>query len=146
METVTKEVYAEAVVGLLELARQPTSGGRVAAQVLLSAYNGFDYQLDVSDMGSLDPKNFETAMTVIRGRYQTGVEPHNLVSNGSRIFEKLWELWLRLHVKESGKVESPGCDGKGELWLNPDDENDDRTETCPRCAGKGRLCECKVLR
>ena len=75
MEKTTREQYAEAVARLVELARQPTSGGRVAAQVLLSAYNGFDFQLGVANMGSLDRKNFETAMTIIRGRYETGHEP-----------------------------------------------------------------------
>jgi hypothetical protein len=42
------------VVKFVDLVRQSTSGGRVAAQVLLSAYNGSDYQLDVAGMGSLD--------------------------------------------------------------------------------------------
>jgi hypothetical protein len=65
---VKKEEYAKAVARLDDLAQQGTGGGRVAAQVLLSAYNGFDFQLDVSDLGSLDRENFETAMLIIRGR------------------------------------------------------------------------------
>ena len=144
MEKTTREQYAEAVARLVELARQPTSGGRVAAQVLLSAYNGFDFQLDVANMGSLDGKNFETAMTVIRGRYDTGHEPHNLIADGNSVFHMLWEMWFPLHVKERGKIACPTCDGRGELLLHPDDESDERTRPCPRCAGKRRVCACLI--
>lgn len=144
MEKVSKEQYAEAVVKFVDLARQQTSGGRVAAQVLLSTYNGSYFQLDVAGMGSLDWKNYEIAMTIIRGRYETGKEPRNLIAGGSAIFRDLWQTWLALHVKERGKATCPTCDGRGELFLNPDDEDDDRTKPCPRCAGKRRVCECSL--
>ena len=144
MEKVSKEQYAEAVVKFVNLARQPTSGGRVAAQVLLSAYNGSDFQLDVAGMGSLDWKNYEIAVTIIRGRYETGKEPHMLVVNGSSIFRDLWDTWFAMHVKERGKATCPTCDGQGELFLNPDHEDDHRTKPCPRCAGKGRVCGCAI--
>lgn len=133
MEKVSKERYAEAVARFVALARQRTSGGRVAAQVLLSTYNGIDFQLDLADMGSLDRSNFETAMTIIRGRYETGHEPHSLIVNGSSVFGELWDSWFALHVTEGGKVDCPACDGEGS-------QNDNRTEPCPRCAGHGRIC------
>lgn len=142
MEKVTKEQYAEAVVKFVDLALQPTSGGRVAAQVLLSVYNGMEFQLDLASMGNLDRGNFETAMTIIRGRYETWHEPHQLIPNGSYIFGQLWDMWFTLHVKERGKVECPSCDGRGTLFLHPDDENDVQIKPCPRCAGKRRICEC----
>lgn len=142
MENVTKEQYADAVARLVTLARQPTSGGRVAAQVLLSAYNGSDFQLDLAGMGNLDRNNFELAITVIRGRYETGHEPHSLILNGSSVFGELWDIWFALHVTERGKADCPACDGRGSLWLDPDDERDNRTKLCPRCAGNGRVCRC----
>lgn len=142
MEKVTKEQYADAVARFVALARQQTSGGRVAAQVLLSTYNGNDFQLDLADMGDLDRNNFELAMTIIRGRYETGREPHSLIINGSSVFGELWDSWVGLHITERGKVECPDCDGRGSLWLTPDDERDNRTKPCSRCAGNGRVCRC----
>jgi len=144
MENVTKEQYADAVVKFVDLARQPTSGGRVAAQVLLSAYNGMEFQLDLASMGNLDRADFEIAMTIIRGRYETWTEPHTLVVNGSKVFQGLWDTWSHLHVQERGKTECPACDGRGALLLNPDDEHDERTRPCPRCAGKRRICRCSL--
>jgi hypothetical protein len=144
MEKVTKEQYADAVVKFVDLARQPTSGGRVAAQVLLSAYNGMEFQLDLASMGNLDRDNFEIAMTIIRGRYETWTEPHHLIANGDTIFCNLWDTWFALHVKERGKVECPTCDGRGQLLLNPEDENDERAKPCPRCAGNRRICRCSL--
>ena len=32
-------------------------------------------------------------MTTIRGRYETGIEPHALVKDGSGVFGSLWEQW-----------------------------------------------------
>jgi hypothetical protein len=144
VEKVRKEQYAEAVDKFVDLALQQTSGGRVAAQVLLSTYNGSEFQLDLASMGNLDRENFETAMTIIRGRYETGREPHNLIANGSKVFRGLWDTWFALHVIERGKATCPTCDGGGELWLDPDDEKDDRTKPCPRCAGKRRVCGCSL--
>ena len=144
MEKITKAQYAKAVVKLVGLALQPTSGGRVAAQVLLSAYNGMEFQLDLASMGNLDQDNFEFAMTIIRGRYDTWQEPHALIANGDRIFRDLWATWFALHVNERGKATCPTCDGRGSLYLNPDDEDDDRTKPCPRCAGKRRVCRCSL--
>lgn len=142
MEKISRQEYASAVIACIRLARQSTSGGRVAAQVLLSAYNGAAFQLDVADMGSLDRSNYEMVMTVIRGRYDTGHEPHNLVKDGSTIFQNLWNQWEHLHVEERGKPACPECDGRGKLYLNMDDDNDMRTRPCPRCDGKGRVCRC----
>jgi hypothetical protein len=144
MEKITKEQYAKAVVKFVGLALQPTSGGRVAAQVLLSAYNGMEFQLDLASMGNLDSDNFETAMTIIRGRYDTWTEPHSLIANGDNIFRGLWDTWARLNVEERGKVECPTCDGRGALFLHPDDEDDERKRPCPRCTGKGRICRCSL--
>jgi hypothetical protein len=116
----------------------------VAAQVLLSAYNGMEFQLDLASMGNLDSDNFETAMTIIRGRYDTWTEPHSLIANGGSVFSELWDMWFALHVKEREKVECPTCDGRGALFLHPGVEDDERTKPCHRCAGKGRICRCSL--
>ncbi len=140
-EKITKKEYAAAVIELIHLAQQGTGGGRMAAQVLLSAYNGDAFQLDVAGLGNLDRKNHDLAMTVIRGRYDTCCEPHDMVKDGSKIFGALWDRWIRLHVEERGKRECPDCNGRGKLFLN-DDDDDMRTKPCSRCAGKGRVCGC----
>ena len=142
MEKITKEEYSAAVISLLELAQRDTGGSRMAAQVLLSAYNGDDYQLDVAGLGNLDRKNFELSMTVIRGRYDTGCEPHTLIQDGSKIFGEMWTRWMRLHVSERGKIECRECRGRGTFFVNPDDENDMETRPCTRCSGTGRVCGC----
>ncbi len=137
--SVDRKAYAEAVIVFVHLAQHSTAGGRVAAQVLLSAYNGFEFQLDIADMGSLDRENYELAMAIIRGRYETGIEPHALIKDGGRVFGALWEKWHHLHVKERGKQTCPACDGRGAIYLNSEDEEDMRTRPCARCEGKGRV-------
>ena len=140
---VTPAQYGRAVAELVKLARQDTGGSRVAAQVLLSAYNGYDFQLDITDLGNLDLGNYRLALTVIRGRRECGREPHELIENGGRIFEDLYRRWSRLHVKERGKVDCPRCDGRGRIFLNVRDEDDDSSTPCQYCQGSGRVCRCK---
>ena len=142
--TVDRKEYSEAVIAFIRLAQQRTAGGRVAAQVLLSAYNGYDFQLNIVDLGSLAPKNYELAITIIRGRYETGLEPHALVKDGSRVFGNLWDKWRHLHVEERGKQTCPTCDGRGTQYLNQEDEEDMRTKPCARCNGEGRICRCRL--
>lgn len=146
MEKVSKERYAEAVARFVQLARQGTSGGRVAAQVLLSAYNGFEFHLDVAGLCSLDARNYQDAITIIRGRYETCREPHTLIPHGGQVFQGLWDSWSHLHVTERGKETCPACDGRGVIFLNPDDERDDRSSTCSRYSGKGRICRCSLYK
>jgi len=141
-EKISKQEYAEAVVALIKLAQQGTSGGRCAAQILLSAYNGAAFQVDLASLGNLDRNNHETAMIVIQGRYDTGCEPHNMVKGGDKIFHDLWDRWIRLHVEERGKRECPTCDGRGVIFLRPNDEHDNSSKPCARCEGKGRICGC----
>ena len=139
---VSLQEYAAAVAVLVGVAQQGTSGGRAAAQVLLSAYNGSEWQLDVTDLNSLDRKNFEAAMTVIRERHDTWTEPHSVIQNGSRIFDGLWKKWFRLHVTERGKIDCPSCDGRGLIFRNRDDDDEEGTP-CKRCQGSGRVCRCQ---
>lgn len=142
MHKISIDEYAKAVVDCIHLARQITSGGCVSAQVLLSAYNGDIFQLNVADMGCLDRYNFETVMAVIGGRYDTGIEPHNVVKDGRKIFESLWEKWSYLDVVERAKSRCPYCLGRVEVFLNPMDGDDSSKKPCIKCAGTGRICQC----
>ncbi|WP_051293074.1 DUF7673 family protein [Citrifermentans bremense] len=62
---VERHEYAVAIAAMVELAQMNCGGSRVAAQVLLSAYNGDDYQLDVTDIHVLSRDNHDYAMAVI---------------------------------------------------------------------------------
>jgi len=100
---ITIEEYATAVDLLSGIAQQDTSGSRAAAQVLLSAYNGENWQLDITDLGVLSSNYYEAALVVIRGRTELMIEPHTLIENGEAIFDRLWDLWQAFHVKNRGK-------------------------------------------
>jgi hypothetical protein len=139
MKSMTVDEYSTAVANLVELALTNTSGGRVAAQVLLSAYNGDAFQLDLSSLCSLDRHNIVLAIAVIQGRYYTFKEPHSLILNGDQIFADLWNRWRNLHVEQRGKKLCPDCDGLGKRNSYAED---DLGEPCPRCAGQGRICFC----
>tara|TARA_R110002072_G_scaffold303138_1_gene495415 strand:+ start:26981 stop:27481 length:501 start_codon:yes stop_codon:yes gene_type:complete len=92
--------YKDAVKHLSEIAlTQDGSGAYAAAQVLLSSYNGSNYQLNITDLCNLDDINFKCAQAVIAGRVHTQEEPHNIIENGSSIFQKLEEKWSNLRVK-----------------------------------------------
>ncbi|MET4756992.1 DUF7673 family protein [Endozoicomonas sp. NE40] len=68
----TVEEYAEAVTTLYNIARFVTSSGRCAAQLLLSGFNGDNWQLDITDLILLDRANFKTAMTYLECRTHFG--------------------------------------------------------------------------
>lgn len=138
-EKVTLQEYCEAVTALVPLANTGTSGGRVAAQVLLSAYNGDEFQLDISDLCCLSRDNYRAALTVIRGRVETNYEPHTLVENGENQFQALWDRWqASLHVRERGKDICFDCHGQGKVYLNANDEDEECMIPCRSCGGKGR--------
>ncbi len=95
--------YRDAVETLLPVAMTDTSGGRAAAQVLLSAYNGNEFHLDVTDLGYLDPHLFAAARDVIQLRTIANREPHELIENGNERFLQVWERWECLHVRNRYK-------------------------------------------
>ena len=136
--TITIKEYAQAVQTLLPVAMSDTGQSRICAQVLLSAYNGNNFQLDVSALGGLDCSLFEAAIIVIQGRTDCRTEPHELVPYGDRLFMNLHEDWIRLHVKQRHKVRCPQCDGYGRVY----DADDRDTGKCSRCEGDGRICSC----
>lgn len=129
--------YAAAINILLPVARRDTGQSSICAQVLLSAYNGFNFQLDVSALGGLDEELFDAAIVVIRGRTDCRLEPHDLVNNGSKVFMRLHDYWVNLHVDNRHKVRCQTCDGFGRIYHGEED-----AEQCPRCKGAGRVCSC----
>ena len=102
---ITEQRYCSAVRTLIEIAQGDTGGSRVAAQVLLSAYNGDAFQFNIVELGILDQKHYQAALAVIQGRVELGREPHLCIDNGGRIFEALWEQWKAYHISVRGKTE-----------------------------------------
>lgn len=139
MDRITPAEYATAVATCAELAQFGTGGGRVMAQVLLSAYNGDSFQLDITSLRNLDNTNYPAALAVIRGRYEVGREPQEMIPDGNNVFRALWKKWARLELTERAKRSCPDCDG-GKVYKNEDDEIG---VICSRCAGSGRICRCE---
>ena len=132
------ETYSQAILKLVTSAQGDTGGGaRVAAQVLLSAYNGNAYQLNIVDLCNLDKDHYQAALIVIRGRKELGREPQDFLKNGDQIFKELWQQWERYHVENRGKPTCNLCYGSGLIPEYPDDENNYSQKTCTQCDGRG---------
>lgn len=99
--------YRAAINSLIEVAESDTSGGRAAAQVLLSLYNGYEYHMDLVDLGVLDLRNFQQALIAMRGRVILSIEPHQIIQDGAKRFERLAERWAHLNVEKRYISEHP---------------------------------------
>lgn len=135
--TMTPEIYAEAIYKLVNIAQGDTDGSCVAAQVLLSAYNGEAFQLNIVDLCNLDQEHYQAALLVIRGRKELGREPQSCLENGEIVIRNLWEQWKRYHVANRGKPTCNLCYGSGLIPEYPDDECNFSQTTCTQCEGKG---------
>jgi len=136
LKNITIDDYANAVAKLAELALTGTSGGRAAAQVILSAYNGNNWQLDVTDLMVLDDDNYELAMAVINGRVQFREEPHLLINNGADVFKEIQKIWVRFHIANRWKSSCYDCEGRGVIY-DEDDYDADNPHECKSCKGSG---------
>jgi len=96
---ITKEEYANAIVELINMARKDCGASRTCAQVLLSAYNGDAFQLNITELCNLDADLYAHAMIVIMGRVELRKEPQEFIKNGAAIFDELWKQWINYHVK-----------------------------------------------
>lgn len=132
-----EQEYTDAIVKLVSLAQGDTGGARVAAQVLLSAYNGADFQVNIVDLCNLDRGNYQAVLTVIRGRVELGIEPHNLLAKGDQVFRDLWQQWNRLHVTNRGLPDCYTCHGSGSVYVDPEDDTNYDRKPCSACGGKG---------
>lgn len=140
MNKISREEYANAVVKLLPVSQRSSGQSRVCAQVLLSAYNGYNFQLAIPDLWDLDDNLYEAAIVVIRGRAETGIEPYELVSEGSAMFVALHNSWPQLHIDNRSKAICPVCNGRGVVYRNY--EYDVGT-SCTYCEQTGKVCQCK---
>ena len=76
--------------------------------MLLSAFNGEEWQLNIVELSLLDQGYYEASLDVICGRVELGLEPHTLVEEGVRAFEELWLQWERYHVGNPGQASLVG--------------------------------------
>lgn len=127
------EEYQAGVVKPVGLARTSTSGGRAAAKVVLSAYNGSEWQLNVADLCLLDSTHYQAALAVIRGRVELNAEPHDLIKDGDQVFSDLWDKWDRFQLGNRHKALCHECYGSGKKC----NDNGNVVGTCPRCDGSG---------
>jgi hypothetical protein len=132
------EGYSEAVLHLAKLAQGDTGGSLVAAQVLLSAYNGKEWQLNITDLSNLDYEHYNSALIVIQGRVKLMMEPQECLENGQDIFEKLWDQWNRYHINNRWKSTCGDCYGLGKVYIDDSGESEEM-EKCNRCNGTGLL-------
>ncbi len=95
---ITESEYTKAITTLVQLANRDIGSSKAAAQVLLAAYNDYNFQLELSDLRLLDPINMQAALTVISGRLIINEEPHIMFEGGREAFSKLEEEWSSLHV------------------------------------------------
>ena len=110
------------------------SSTSAAAQLLLSAFNGNEWHVDITTLCSFDPKHYQAALTMIRGRSELYIEPHSVVEDGQNKFTELWDKYYLLHVGNRNLSVCRSCDGDGNEW-------DDETVigVCHRCGGAGRV-------
>jgi hypothetical protein len=134
---ITEQEYSAAIIKLVPLAQGDTGGSRVAAQVLLSAYNGADFQVNIVDLGNLDRGYYQAALAVIRGRVELGTEPQGFLENGSKVFSDLWKRWDRYHVANRGLPDCYTCNGSGSVCVDQEDDTNYARESCPKCGGRG---------
>ncbi len=88
--------YKDAILRLLKLAQSDSSASEVAAQILLSTYNSYNWHAPLAWFCHLDALNFDAAITVIKGRWSLHCEPHNAIQNGDALFNDLKKRWPNL--------------------------------------------------
>lgn len=140
MKKIVWKEYEEAVRLMTGLAQTDTSGARVAAQVVLSAYNGEEWQLDVTELSLLDAEYYQAAINVIRGRNELMIEPHNLISGGREVFRRIWNQWNRYHITNRWKQTCFTCSGNGKI-VEYDNDDQQTTKSCHRCSGTGLIAQ-----
>jgi len=136
MKAIELQEYKKSVVELIKVSRSHTGQARFAAQVILSAYNGQNWQLDITDLCGFDANLYEHALNVIRGRTELKIEPHELVDNGDEVFRRLQARWVRYHIANRWRSSCLICDGSGVVY-DDDDENAEHPRECDRCDGLG---------
>ena len=138
LKRIDLEDYRLAVERLIEVTRMHgTSGAKAAALVLLSTYNGQKWHVDLTDLCSLSGQYYDAAIAVIRGRVECSYEPHKLVEDGSAVFSELWDRFNRYHITNAWKITCYDCNGQGWVYVDPEDDSNEETESCWKCGGEG---------
>jgi len=132
------ESYIGAIKRLLPLAQSDTSGSRAAAQVLLSAYNGDNWQLDITDLCVLDDDYYQAALLVMHYRRALSEEPHTLITNGDQLFSELQQQWKRYHINNRHKSPCKCCEGTG---TNLNTKTNRYLGECNHCGGSGLVTQ-----
>lgn len=96
--TLTNIDYTAAVTTLVKLAGMDCGGSRVAAQVLLSTYNGYNWHMDLTELCNLSSEYYQAAIIVIRCRVEICREPHQMIDNSTAIFDRLEKEWQNYHI------------------------------------------------
>lgn len=81
--------YTQSVSQLLCFTKKRNNASEIAASVLLSSYNSFEYAVAVADLILLGQDGLEAAVKLIYLRSVTGIEPHELIANGTQVFSRL---------------------------------------------------------
>ena len=97
--SVTLDQYVESILFLLNVAKQDTPSSKSAAQVLLSLFDGYAWQLNINDLGWLDYQGLHHAIVAIQGRITVQQKPHIFIENGEAEFSELQKKWQCLHTK-----------------------------------------------
>ncbi|WP_444956768.1 DUF7673 family protein [Microbulbifer sp. ZKSA002] len=89
---------AHSVETLLTVANGNSGASKVAALVLLSAWNSYDFSVPVADLALLDGDNFQHAINVMNLRYH-GRSPENVIADGEKKFHTLYRDWNHLETQ-----------------------------------------------
>lgn len=93
---VTMRDYSDAINGLYEYACSDRQHSRLAANVLLSAYNSKLYPLELQPLYESDISLLNQVLIIIRGRSTLKMEPHHAISRGPEKFGRLKDEWVEL--------------------------------------------------
>ena len=102
---VTMRDYSDAIDNLYELSCSDREHSRLAANVLLSAYNSKLYPLELEPLFESDSNLLNQVLIIIRGRSTLKMEPHHAVQRGPEKFGRLKAEWVELLVSDDKEEE-----------------------------------------
>lgn len=107
---VTMRDYADAIDVLYEHACSDHELSRLAANVLLSAYNSSLYPLELAPLFNSEETFLNQVLIIIRGRSTLKMEPHHAIKRGPQKFDRLKSEWLELLSEPCPDIEEEGRD------------------------------------